>query len=449
VPDIRTRLGRRAATATVTIASLGLLAPGISFAVDADESPSTAQDPPQAPPETGFERSGGEEWTTLEEEYAFLEEVDERSDRVTVDEVATTNEDRPMHLVQFGSEPRTPEEAAEQPVLLNVCLQHGNEPAGRESCLQTLRDLALDSDPEIDAMLEDSTVLFIPTVNPDGRAANTRGNANGVDINRDHLALETPEGQAVAEVIRDYEADAINDVHEYGPARENYDYELLYLWSRNLNVDDRVYDYARELNEDYVVPAAEDEGYTTSVYGIVTSDPPEQIAGGKDERIFRNMAGLRHAAGMLTETVTSALPGETPVESRNRRVDTHTTAQAAALEFFQDNRHDVASTTDSAAMRATRQGEIGAGPIYIDGADNEPAGPEDTLSRNACSYSLTAEQYDEVEQTLDLHGIEVTEGDDGVSVSMAQPARAVIALLLDERAEYNIVDGEPVSCQAS
>ena len=74
-------------------------------------------------------------------------------------------------------------------------------------------------------------MLFINS-NPDGWAADTRQNADGIDVNRDFMALETPEGRAIAKTIRDWKPDVLNDLHEYGP-RQYYDTDLLHLWPRN------------------------------------------------------------------------------------------------------------------------------------------------------------------------------------------------------------------------
>jgi hypothetical protein len=427
----------------VAVAALSIAAP-----LSALTLPTSAAAQPADVPRTPFELNGGSAWTTLEEEQAFLAEVDALSDRVSITEIARTPQGRPLQLVQIGAEERSVEEVAEAPSALTACLQHGNEPAGREACLQLLRDVAFDDSRETERLLERGTLLVIPTVNPDGRARNTRGNAAGVDINRDHLALETVEAQALARVLRDYDVDMVNDAHEYGPARTGYDYDLLYLWPRNLNVDDHVYRLSRELNLDYTVPSAQAAGYTASEYGIVTTHPPRQIAGDQDERIFRNMAGLRHVTGMLTETLTSAKNDAERADravNQNRRVDTHLAAMSGTLEFFGDNAALLEAQSKAAEHRAISEGRDGIGEVYFAGADNDVPEAGEAVPA-PCSYTLTQEQYESVAQTLELHEIAVTAVDGGVSVSMAQAAKTRIPLLLDDRARFELVDGTPVAC---
>lgn len=186
-----------------------LIAAATALAVPLLGAPAQAHDDP-APPRTGFERSDGARWTGQDEEETFLASVDERSDRITRSRIGTTAEGRPLRLVRVGA-PRP----APTTVLL-VCSQHGDEPAGREACLSTVRDLALDDDRRTRAFLSRTNLLVVPTANPDGRAADTRGNSQGVDINRDHLALRTAEARALAAVIRDHRPDIVYDLHEYG-----------------------------------------------------------------------------------------------------------------------------------------------------------------------------------------------------------------------------------------
>src|SRR5699024_1067949 len=136
-------------------------------------------------PKTPFEEQGEEDWTTLSEEAAFLEEIASNSDRVTHSVVGTSNERNPLHLVKVGfPKPPSDEAIASGDNILIMGTPHGNEPSGREASMKLLRDLAFTEDQELLEELEDATILFIPTPNPDGRKANQRGNADGLDNNR-------------------------------------------------------------------------------------------------------------------------------------------------------------------------------------------------------------------------------------------------------------------------
>ncbi len=433
-------------------------APAGSPDVDAMDEPVRADGPAATAPAqavddgplTGFEERGGADWTTEQEERRFLRQVDRLSDRVSMQGIGRTLEGRRLDLVQIASEQRTPAEVAAGSTVLFACSQHGNEPAGREACLQMIRDLSMDDSPATQRLLERSTILVVPTANPDGRAANTRGNSEGVDINRDHLELETNEGQAIAKVVRDYSPQVVHDAHEFGGRRDVYDRDLIRLWPRNLNVDEDVRDLAISLSTDYIDPTVQYEGFTTGEYGIwydPEGTPIAQVAGGEDERIMRNMMGLRHAAGQLVESLVNDFDDdETETENKLRRVRTHTLSLQATLDLVLERRSELLEETRASAQEAAAEGAVGNLPIFFAGADNMLPSPNSLDLTPPCAYTMSVEDFRANRRTLNLHGIETTRSSGVVTVSMAQAAQPVIPLLLDERANYNIVDGDPVEC---
>lgn len=401
-------------------------------------------------PLTGFEQRGGADWTTLAEEQRFLRQVDAMSDRVSITLAGRTLEGRRLDLVQIGAGPRTPQQVAAGSNVLIACSQHGNEPAGREACLQMIRDLALDDSPATTRLLANSTILVVPTANPDGRAADTRGNSEGVDINRDHLALTTREARAIAKIVRDYKPQIVHDAHEYGGAVDVYDRDLIRLWPRNLNVDNDVRRLAKELANDYIDPAVEAEGYTTGEYGIFygpDGTPIAQVAGDEDERIMRNTMGLKHSVGQLVESLVNDFDGdETETQNKLRRVRTQSLSLMGTTALLLEQRAELLATTRAAAAEAAAEGAAGDQPFFFAGADNDLPSPSSVDLTPPCAYTLTPEQFVGVRQVLSLHGVKHTRAGGVVTVSMAQAAQPLIPLLLDPRANNEIVAGTAVEC---
>ena len=238
-------------------------------------------------PQTPFEAGGRTGWTSHAAELDFFDSIlgSRSPNRFTMDVIGETDLDDcvrrdgsegtlPVHLFAFGTDDTgdvaTP---GTRPTVYILCSQHGNEPAGREAGIELIRDLAFTTDPTLLELLSKVNIIVTPTANPRGRQRNAR--ENGVtDINRDHLNLRTREARAYAEAGNLWRPYMIVDHHEYGPGQPVlYDDDVLYLWPRNLNVDEQVRAGAKAFCLDYVKADCEAAGYTADEYGLAKVGP--------------------------------------------------------------------------------------------------------------------------------------------------------------------------------
>jgi len=394
---------------------------------------------------TGFEKTGGANWTTEAEETALLAALDAGSSRVSVKKIATTAQGRAMNLVVVTNKPDvSPAEIAKLNPSLIACTVHGNEPAGREACLLQARELAFSSDPAVVDLLTKSAVLLVPTVNPDGRANNTRGNTTGQDLNRDHSLLTQPETFGFAQVLRDYQPISLVDGHEYG---SNTTGDLPVLWPRHPNVDSALHDSVQQdLVLGHIFDEADNSGWWPVPYPI----------GYAQETILRNTTGLKNISGMLLESRVSAGPtrpgggAQSSAANMQRRVYSQLWTFQELVAYHAKSFDTLVKLTDSAAERQTAS----TAPIALDGARDvpgslPPAEPTTlTLDPAPCGYRLTAADLavtdggTTVAEKLAAHGITVSPRSKDSIVLLAQPLRGLVPLLLDPQAVAPMVKAE-------
>ncbi|MGE8319514.1 MAG: M14 family metallopeptidase [Comamonas sp.] len=221
-----------------------------------------------------------------------------------------------------------------RPTVMLVGQQHGNEPAGSEALLVVARELSTGN---LRALLDQVNVLIVPRANPDGAAANRRTTANGIDMNRDHLLLKTPEAQALAELVRSYRPIASFDSHEFTVAGRYVEkfqgvqrYDALLQTPTTGNIHEFI---AKASNEWYLLPmqkALTDQGQSTNWYYTTTAKTEDRSLsmGGVRPDTGRNVNGLRNSASLLIETRGVGI-GRAHIQ---RRVHSHVLAITSALQ---------------------------------------------------------------------------------------------------------------------
>ena len=101
---------------------------------------------------------------------------------------------RPLQLVEFGA-------GASAPVVLVLGRQHPPEYTGTRALVGFVEALAADT-PQARGFRERVHVVVAPLLNPDGLAeGHWRGNANGIDINRDWGPFTQPETRALRDAL--------------------------------------------------------------------------------------------------------------------------------------------------------------------------------------------------------------------------------------------------------
>ena len=165
---------------------------------------------------------------TDEQVSAYLAQVDAASTRVETGVAGASVQGRPLpyaivsaprnldHLGAIAARARASRRgrshAAGGPAIVWLAANvHGNEPSGTDADLQLLSELARSSSCEL---LDRLVVVFLPLQNPDGRAAGTRVNANGFDLNRDWFAATQPETNVKLALLERYPPVAFADQHE-------------------------------------------------------------------------------------------------------------------------------------------------------------------------------------------------------------------------------------------
>lgn len=405
---------------------------------------------------TGFESREGADYTTYDEEIEWTARIAAASPRVRVVALGKTPQGRTMNLFVIGHPrpPATVAAIANGPTAGANCNVHGNEPSGREGCFMMIRELAFSTDPGVQDIVSNATILIVPSFNPDGRANNTRGNSAGQDLNRDHARLTQPESQMFAAFLRDYTPEVMVDGHEFGNTGTC---DLPLLWPRHSNTAPSVHDISKAgLVEGHFYDAGATDGWWPCPY------PPRGIAGAQT---FTRVTGLKNMIVTLVEArsgggSTRPLEAGNAAENRRRKAYSQLWSIRQAIAYHRAQRPAIAKAiADGIAFQRSNTGpivfhgdwDVAAFPAPHPGDTPPPGGapgPDQQLNPPPCGYFLTEEQFTtrledsgtlpEAFRTsagdrLAAHGVRFEKRPGGYFVPMAQPLRGLVNILLDEK----------------
>lgn len=278
------------------------------------EQPASVQKLYPEPDETfdtpAFQKKG-EAFTTQEELQDFLRDIVSKSPYATQKQIGTSIEGRSIPALYFTKD-RHISPLSKKPTIWLQAQIHGNEPASGESALVIAKRLAGD---EGERILSHVNVIIVPRINPDGSYAFDRRLANGMDGNRDHMTLESPELTALHQEFNRFAPEVVIDAHEYDVGQKQFEdigasgalkyHDLLILSGKNLNIPESIRFTSNELYVNGVREALTNKGFSNDLYYTNTRGKDGKIdlyEGGTDARIGRNALALSPALSFLVES---------------------------------------------------------------------------------------------------------------------------------------------------
>jgi hypothetical protein len=210
-------------------------------------SPATAGSPGAAAGTAGgwatpAESSDFEATPSYDETTRFLRRLDEALPELVLSSFGTSAAGRPLPLAVLSREGLFSPEAATasgKPVTLVQAGIHAGEIDGKDAILMLLRDLVLGQRREL---LDAGVVLFVPIFNADGherisphnrpnqngpvRGMGFRTTADGHDLNRDFMKLETPEARALVALANAWRPHLHVDLH----VTDGVDHDWVVTW---------------------------------------------------------------------------------------------------------------------------------------------------------------------------------------------------------------------------
>jgi dipeptidyl-peptidase 4 len=264
---------------------------------------------------TVAERTNFTETSRHAEVVEYCQQLAKMSPIVRLGELGVTTEGRKLPLVILADPPVANAKQAKASGKLVVFAMgniHAGEVDGKEGLLMLMRDLALAKDRPL---LKDLVIVFAPNFNADGGdridkknrthqngppEVGIRPNAQGFDLNRDYIKLESPEVRSLVAFFTEWDPAIVIDTHTTNGTFHAY--TITYDGPRHPACDTKMVDYTRDVMLPDVGRMLEKEfGYKSNFYidnkrANVWSTYPAI------PRYGTQYVGLRNRIGILSES---------------------------------------------------------------------------------------------------------------------------------------------------
>jgi len=268
---------------------------------------------------TAAEESDFNETTRYDQAVAFVDVAVAQHPLLHATTMGYTTEGRAIPLVIFGDVADASPESVRSSGKLVVYVQgniHAGEVCRKEAVLMIIRDLASGLH---DNWAESMVILLAPIYNADGNervslynrprqngpyaGMGQRPNAQGLDLNRDHMKVKSPEARSFIRMMKEYDPYVLMDLHTTNGSQHAY--HLTYSPPLNPNTEAGIDSFLRE----ELLPAVTDQirsthGWEYYFYGnfpFRSGSEPGWYTFDHRPRFNNNYIGLRNRMAILSE----------------------------------------------------------------------------------------------------------------------------------------------------
>lgn len=354
--------------------------------------------------QTPLELNEFNEPTSHGELMEFVQDAERQSRQITMEIIGESVEEReiPALKISSGTYGANPDKIK----MIIFAMLHGNEQSGKEGALMLIKEFA---NGNLDRFLEDIDLLVVPLMNPDGAEENQRRNAQGIDLNRDHLALESPENQALRLLFMKYMPEVSVDVHEYFPYGSSWeefgyrkDFDIQIGLVTNPNISSRIIEYQNDTFLPFMKEYIEERGYSFHNY-LVGGIPDESVTRHStvDINDGRQSLGILNTFSMIYEGKNGE---DRYAENIEERTNCQYESMVGLLEFVSRNKQTIKQMVEEGRneLKESEQGETVAIQMeYVKG--EEPLHmPLKSVSTGNDTVIVVDEYYPLVEPVLEV-----------------------------------------------
>jgi dipeptidyl-peptidase 4 len=371
----------------------------------------------------------------------FCERLAKLSPLVRLGELGKSSEGRKLPLVIIADPPIATAQEAVASKKLVVYAQgniHAGEVDGKEALMMLARDLVTEKDKPL---LKDLIIVLCPIFNADGNermskknrpgqkgpaeGMGIRVNAQGYDLNRDFVKLDTPEVRALVRFMNKWNPAVVIDCHTTNGSHHRY--TITYEGPRVLAGNHKVIDYVQQkLFPEVTKNLDRTSGYKSYYYGNFSRDRTRWETVPATPRYGTLYAGLRSCIGILSESYSYASYKDRILATRSfvRRIFEHVAANKKQVETLLAEARDKPNDRISLRQKSVPLGR----PVTLldfeeevkDGrrvATDKPkeyqveylgAGEATVIVDRPYAYLFPA-KYAKVVEILQRHGIDVEE----------------------------------------